>query len=1565
MAVFAPWAAQAQETLTVHDGTATNSYVPIYGLWADAYLKCEMVYPASELSDMEGGTIAKMTYYATTPATAAWTGTFQVFMKEVPDASISSFYGTDGATIVYEGTLDGTHSAMEITFGTPYEYTGGNLLVGVYQTAKGNYKSITWAGESVTGASVQGYSSSSLSGVSASQRNFIPKTTFTYEAAASDCPKPDNFVASNVTAHTADLSWESDGFEFVLQYKKASDSNWTQKWPDANSYTLTGLAAETEYQVRVAAFHETCPTDPETGDHVHSDWREISFTTGIACQVPTAVTVGDITTNSAVVSWESEAGNYSLMLGDEVIAENITTNSYTLTSLTPSTYYTVKVKAICGGEDGESQWSSGTSFYTACDAVTTFPWSEDFESYASGNFSHPCWVNEHIEGSGAKVFQVSTSSMGGNSTHQLQLPDMAIGTLTKLVLPEMTLDGNYQFVLDVYRSTSTYNTSYPEEGIRVFASADGEIEGATEITFIPRHYQVSSGLIPAEENAGWYTYELPIGMSGNCYIILRGESQYCTSTYMDNFVVELVPTCLKPTNFAATNVTNHSATLDWTAGNEGQNAWQIAYSTTSFDPNAADFDLTTVEVIDNVEETSYTFDKTLDAYTHYYMYVRGYCGDEDYSKWVGIDFTTSQANPSPTITTVDEITPVSAVLRWTAPANCDNLESYDIYYSKTSGAPAAGADSLIQYKGIDAGFTSYILQNLTEGYWYVYMRAYHGETDGYSSWIPYYGYGFTVPEACPEPTGLTAGNPTPNSITLTWTEGAEWQYAWKVAYSTDPDFNPEDMDPETFVDVFGQQGPTITCTVNGLESETTYYFRVLGNCNSPYGDSDWTDAVSATTLVNCPVPTDLNVTVAQTSATLNWNGYSDSYTVQYRTAGGYDSEIFQGFEDGMGEWTMNNCHSNTGVSTSYGDALFRFYYTANYPQYLISPLLNGDNGGTMSFQYARYSNSYTEYFKVGYSTTTDDPEDFTWDEEVSVTNLYSTEFLEYTYTIPAGTKYVSIACTSDDAFYLFIDDITIQCGEYNEPGEWMTYGDNVQSGAVTITGLERGTKYDARVKANCSDPEEYSDIVTFTTNTVKVFSFEGEEGGNVWGDANNWEPTGAPTLDDDVEIDSDVIIPNGVVAYANSIIYGSRASITIQDGGQLVTNSNVTNVTVEKNIAGYMEGAVSGEPIVDPIESMKGSNRGDGWYFISNPLTTSVNPVDAGLITDELGNAVTPETATYDLYDWYATTEQQEWHNYRDGSFDLTYYNHPGYLYANKNNDTLVFTGTVYGSQNRISVSAYKNNNEFGAWNLLGNPFVCNAYLVDNAGEALPFYKMNAAGNDYEAVTGEAIAPVTGIFYEDPAAGAVYFTREAPVVGEKGTLNMNLRSNNKQLDNAIVRFGEGQQMGKFSFRENSSKIYMPVEGKDYAIANAANEGEMPVSFKAEKNGTYTLSFAAQEVSFGYLHLIDNMTGADVNLLETSSYTFEAKTTDYANRFKLVFATGNNSNEDSFAFYSNGNFVINNEGNATLQVVDVMGRIVKSESINGSATVSVNAATGVYMLRLINGDNVKVQKVVVR
>ena len=168
---------------------------------------------------------------------------------------------------------------------------------------------------------------------------------------------------------------------------------------------------------------------------------------------------------------------------------------------------------------------------------------------------------------------------------------------------------------------------------------------------------------------------------------------------------------------------------------------------------------------------------------------------------------------------------------------------------------------------------------------------------------------------------------------------------------------------------------------------------------------------------------------------------------------------------------------------------------------------------------------------------------------------------------------------------------------------------------------------------------------------------------------------------------------------------------------------------------------------------------------------------------------------------------------------------------------------------------------------------------------------------------------------------------------------------------------------KFQFDPLHTKISIPEGSNEYSVYYADGAGTIPVNFKAQDNGRYTLDFSTEEIGFNYLHLIDNMNGNDVNLLETPYYAFDAKSTDYASRFTLIFATGIDKDE-TFAFFNNGNWIINNDGEAIVQVVDALGRVLSSETISGSCSKAINATPGVYMLRLINGDNVKVQKIIV-
>ena len=362
-----------------------------------------------------------------------------------------------------------------------------------------------------------------------------------------------------------------------------------------------------------------------------------------------------------------------------------------------------------------------------------------------------------------------------------------------------------------------------------------------------------------------------------------------------------------------------------------------------------------------------------------------------------------------------------------------------------------------------------------------------------------------------------------------------------------------------------------------------------------------------------------------------------------------------------------------------------------------------------------------------------------------------------------------------------------------------------------------------------------------------------------------------------------------------------------------------------------------------------------GYYLIASPIG-EVSPTNVGGMLDN----------EYDLY-YFDQAQEKEWINYK-GDEEL---NNPGgfalepgkgYLYANSEDVTLTFTGTPYSGDGTVELVYDDNAVDFKGWNLVGNPFAVEAY-PDHA-----FYTMEEGGARIDVtpcLAGTEVARMTGIFVvaNNAADQTVTFATENHN-SKSANLALNLANSNNLVDRAIVHFGEGQQLPKFQLNPNHTKVYIPMEGKDYAIVNATEMGEMPVNFMAEKSGSYSLSFSTENVEMAYLHLIDNLTGKDVDLLSTPSYSFDAQTTDYESRFKLVFATGNTTG-DNFTFFNNGVWVINNDGEAIVQVVDVTGRIVKSEQIDGCYSLNLKAAPGVYMFRLIKGNNMKVQKVVVK
>ena len=439
-----------------------------------------------------------------------------------------------------------------------------------------------------------------------------------------------------------------------------------------------------------------------------------------------------------------------------------------------------------------------------------------------------------------------------------------------------------------------------------------------------------------------------------------------------------------------------------------------------------------------------------------------------------------------------------------------------------------------------------------------------------------------------------------------------------------------------------------------------------------------------------------------------------------------------------------------------------------------------------------------------------------------------------------------------------------------------------------------------------------------------------------WNVASNWSMGVVPQEPfNNVLIVGDVVIPNGYRAVANEITI-CGGSITIKDGGQLVHNNAGVVATAEKNIVGA------------PSRS----------YLLTNPVMDTLDP-----------EALDMTNGDYSLY-YFDQSEAPEWRDYQQEAFNLL--NGKGYLYA-KGEDTKIF---FYGELNPANTDivmdlAYDAEAYYAGFNLVGNPYCCNAYLT----EYRDFYTLNEEGDEVVIATDYVIAPMQAILLKALEEEQLTFTTTEPSYDQQSITISLTRDSVNLCDNARIRLGAGIGLEKFQLNADHNKLYFPMDEKEYAMAYADTLAVMPMNFKAENEGVYTLYFDTDSLTFDYLHLIDNFTEDDVDLLETPNYTFNVEATDEEDRFLVVFDPSGievptdhlkeyGESSGTFAFISNGEIrLIENYPDASLQVVDMTGRVIaKGDATNRISTNRIPA--GIYVLRLINGKDVKVQKMVV-
>jgi len=247
-----------------------------------------------------------------------------------------------------------------------------------YLTSSSNYSS---ARNAVINAATDLYGANSCEIVATTDAMYAVGIGTKYSGVGcsiNSCNAVKNLSAQNVSSTGAKVSWStvSNVTNYRLEYKKSSASNYTQLSVNGSTRVLSGLSANTSYQVRVTY---TCDGKLASYSNV------VTFTTikeDKPCDAVTGVSTSDIDQVSALISWGAKSGVNSYTLeyksnsSSSYTALNVNSNNEILNNLKPSTTYNVRVKYTCeggtnpGGCDGLSAYETYPKIYYSGDRVT-------------------------------------------------------------------------------------------------------------------------------------------------------------------------------------------------------------------------------------------------------------------------------------------------------------------------------------------------------------------------------------------------------------------------------------------------------------------------------------------------------------------------------------------------------------------------------------------------------------------------------------------------------------------------------------------------------------------------------------------------------------------------------------------------------------------------------------------------------------------------------------------------------------------------------------------------------------------------------------------------------------------------------------------------------------------------------------------------------------------------------------------------------------------------------------------------------------------------------------------
>jgi surface protein len=491
---------------------------------------------------------------------------------------------------------------------------------------------------------------------------------------------------------------------------------------------------------------------------------------------------------------------------------------------------------------------------------------------------------------------------------------------------------------------------------------------------------------------------------------------------------------------------------------------------------------------------------------------------------------------------------------------------------------------------------------------------------------------------------------------------------------------------------------------------------------------------------------------------------------------------------------------------------------------------------------------------------------------------------------------------------------------------------------------------------------------------------------------SSWSNGTGPTATDNAEINGDYNETAGFECDKLTVAWGN--SLTVNS--TLIVNGDITNDGTMVVESGASLITYDGNTISDNITFRRNTRYADGRYsFIGSPVEYNV------YVTGEnLGSHVY-------RYDESASSNTNALTRWIDATYDVLT---PSKGYTQAEQQLIQLTGRPNDGDVVRGVS-YVND----GWNLVSNPYPAaldidafidgNGYLTGNVyiwddngsdtgrGSNSDYIVANKSGaTDNNGVDSESrwnghIGSMQGFFVQlNGQSGNILFRESMRVSGNNADANffrktdsqpsrvrVNLTHKDGLFKQALVAWNpsvsddvltHGYDAKVFN-ADASYAIYTVKADEALAIQTITFEKEtVPLAYRVEEAGTYTIALDHQEAHGQFLYLKDNLTGEVVDA--TGGYEFTTQAGLYSDRFVLT-TTANVLALDNLKsqIYAVNKIVYikSQESQATTyRLYDLLGHQVHMAVISGPAELDLSALpVGIYMV----SDGIETKKIILK